>query len=80
MLNGYDLAQKFSNVLGREIKLNELSRETVNQVFPPYVANIFEFIFEKGKNAVPFTGDVQKLTGQNGTLEQFIKDHQHLFN
>lgn len=29
---------------------------------------------EAGKNAAPFTDHVQKLTGQNGTFEQFLKD------
>ena len=74
------MAQKFSKVLGREIKLNQMTQETVKQNFPPYIANIYEFIFEKGKNAVPFTEDVKKLTGQNGTFEQFIKDHLHNFS
>ena len=49
LLSGSDLAEKFSKVLGREIKFNELSRETVNQAFPPYVADIFNFIFDNGR-------------------------------
>ena len=78
-LSSYEMAQVFSKVLGREIKLNELSQDLVKQVFPPYIGEIFEYMFKKGPSALPFTNEVHTLTGQNISLEQFIRDHLFIF-
>jgi hypothetical protein len=41
----------------------------------PYINEIFEYMDENGKSAIPCTQDVKNLTGQHTTLEQFIKHH-----
>ena len=40
------------------------------------MAQMFEYMVDKGKNAYPFNDDVKKLTGQHGSFEQFALDHK----
>ena len=71
-----DLAKIYSKVLGKEIKYQELPKESISKFMPPNVAPSFEFMVEAGKNAAPFKHDVKKLTGTDGyTFEEFLKFH-----
>ena len=40
------------------------------------MAQMFEYMVDKGKDAYPFNDDVKKLTGQHGSFEQFALDHK----
>ena len=76
LLSGADVARIFSKVLGREIKWNEMTPEMVKKHVPLPIAQIYEWCF---KNPMPFTQDVKNLTGQNRTLENFLKEHIQAF-
>ena len=76
MLSGADVARIFSKVLAREIKWNEMTPEMVKKHVPLPIAQIYEWCF---KNQMPFTQDVKNLTGQNRTLEDFLKEHIQAF-
>lgn len=78
LLSATDISNVFSKVLGREIKWFELSKEDVAKM-PPPLAEIFLHFIESGKNAAPFKGDVKALTGNNGSLENFVRDHINEF-
>ena len=75
MLSAQQIAEHFSKALGIEVKYKEILKDDLKNVMPTAVAQIFEYMVEAGKDACPFTDDVLKLTGQNGTFEQFLKDH-----
>jgi len=72
ILTGDYIAQVFSNVLGRQIKYNEMSMDDFRKFSSPYVIEIFEYLQENGKNAAPFTQDVKNITGEHTTLEEFV--------
>lgn len=80
ILSGEDIANVFSKVLGRPIEYKLVPKEALRNVMPEAVAQIYEYMVDAGKEAVPFTQDVQILTGQNGTFEQFVRDHLEMFN
>ena len=61
--------------IGKEIKYNEIPLENLKSM-PLGVYQIYEYMVHSGKNSIPFTHDVKNLTGQNGTLEQFVIDHK----
>ncbi len=73
------IAKIFTKVLGREIKYNELPIEQFKKHAPPYVVEIMAYMHENGENAVPFTQDVQDITGQHTSFEQFLLDHKSSF-
>lgn len=75
LLTSLDIANHFSKALGIPVKYHEIPKEMLKTVMPPEIAGTFEYMVEAGKNAAPFTDHVLKLTGQNGTFEQFLKDH-----
>jgi len=78
VLTGDQMAKTLSSVLGKEIKYTELPKDAW-KAFPAAIVEIFEYVSEKGQNAIPFTQDVKNLTGQNGSFEQFVRDHQDSF-
>jgi len=76
VLTGDHMAQVFSKVLGRQIKYNEMSMDDFRKYSSPYITEIFEYMHENGKNAVPFTQDVKNITGEHTTLEEFVIRHK----
>lgn len=79
IIGGDDMAATLSKVLGKEIKYVELPKESLKHM-PEGVAQILQHMIDNGKTAVPFKDDVKRLTGQNGTFEQFIRDHKSYFD
>jgi uncharacterized protein YbjT (DUF2867 family) len=71
LLSGEETAKVFSKVLGREIKFQEVDLHNL----PPHIREVYEFMEKGGKGAMPFKDDVKRLTGQNGTLEDFLTRH-----
>lgn len=80
ILGSDDVARIMGKVLGKSIQYRELPREMIGKVMPEPVAQLFGYIADNGKQAVPFTQDVKNLTGQNGSFEQFLSDHKSFFN
>jgi NAD(P)H dehydrogenase (quinone) len=70
---GEEIAALLGKLLGKEIKYNELTKEVYTKFLEPGVAQIMSYFGEFGKDAAPFTQDVKNLTGQNSTLEEFLK-------
>jgi len=75
LLTSQDIGNHIGKALGIQVNYKEIPKDTLRTIMPPPVAEIYEYMAEKGKDAAPFTDHVQKLTGQNGTFEQFLKDH-----
>jgi len=74
LLTSQDIANHFGKALGMQVTWKEIPKEALT-FMPPPVAEIYAYMAEVGKDAAPFTQDVKTLTGQNGTFEQFLKDH-----
>lgn len=70
---GPEMAAMIGKLLNKEIKYNELTKEVYTKFMEPGVAQIMDFFGKFGKEAAPFGNDVKNLTGQNSTLEEFIK-------
>ena len=80
MLSGEDIAKIIGKVLGKDIKYRETPRDMLRKFMPEFLSQLFEYMVDNGKQAVPFTQDVKNLTGQNGTLEKFLIEHKSFFN
>ena len=80
LLSGEDVARVLGKVLGKQIEYRETPKEVAKKFMPEAVSQIFEFMIDHGKQAVPFTQDVKNLTGQNSTLETFLSEHKSFFN
>lgn len=80
VLTGEDLARIAGKVLGKQLGYAETPREVLRKVMPEAIAQLFEYMVDNGKEASPFTQDVKNLTGQNGTLEQFLREHKAFFD
>lgn len=80
MLTGEDIARVLSKQLGKPIQYQETPKDMLRKFMPEAIAQIFDYMIENGKEAVPFTQDVKNLTGQNASFEQFIRDHKDFFN
>ena len=78
-LTGAQIAQIFSNVLEREIKYNEMTHEVVRKVMPLALVQIYEYIFEEGESAIPFTDDAKNLIGKLTTLKEFLLEFKNKF-
>jgi len=74
LLSSPDIAKVFSKVLGREIKWVDITKDEVAKC-PPALQEIWTYIMEGGKNALPFPGHVKELTGQNTSFETFVREH-----
>jgi hypothetical protein len=75
LLTSEDIANHIGKALGIQVKYKEIPKETLKSVMPPAVAEFFEYMIEKGKDATPFTDHITKLTDQNETFEQFLKEN-----
>lgn len=75
LLTSQDIANHIAKALGIQVNYVEVPKENIKNVMPAPVAGTFEYLVEAGKDAAPFTDHVRKLTDQNGTFEQFLKDH-----
>ncbi len=78
ILTGKEMAEILSKVLEKPIKFIELPNDATKH-YPPPFAQLLDYMIEKGKDALPFTQDVKNLTGQNGSFEQFVRDHKAEF-
>jgi uncharacterized protein YbjT (DUF2867 family) len=78
-LTGSQLAHIFSDVLGREIRYNEMTQEVVRQVMPVALVQIYEYIFEEGESAIPFTEDAKDLIGKLTTFREFLFEFKNKF-
>ena len=74
LLNGQDMANIFTKILGREIKWIKINDDDAKKM-PLPLYEIYQHFIKHGANATNNTDDVKVLTGQWGTLEQFILDH-----
>ena len=79
LLGGQEIADTFSKVLGRKIQWVKLTDEQI-QKMPEHMVQFNEHAQLTGKKATPYTDDVKMLTGEWGTLEQFIRDHLNDFS
>ena len=68
----------FSKVLDKPVVYSEMSLELVNRIMPVAIAQIYNFIVAN-PNKVPTHSDVFRLTGQNGYLETFMRNHMDYF-
>ena len=78
-LTGPQIAQIFSNVLEREIEYNEMTRDIVRQVMPLPLVQIYEYIFEEGESAIPFTDDAKNLIGKLCSFGEFLSEFKKIF-
>ena len=75
LLTSHDIGNQIGKVLGIQVKYKEITKVTLRSVMPPAVAEFFEYMVEKPSEATPFTDHIKKLTGQNETFEQFLKNN-----
>jgi uncharacterized protein YbjT (DUF2867 family) len=71
---GEKLAELFTKILGRPITWIKITDEDAKHM-PLPMYEIYQHFSAHGINATLYTDDVKKLTGQWGTLEQFVQDH-----
>jgi hypothetical protein len=75
-LRGFEIAQIFSDILGREIKFVPLEMEIARAKMPKALCEIYDYLTQ---NPLPFTDDVKVLTGQQSNFEQFLQRHKSKF-
>jgi len=75
ILSSQEIADHFSKALGKNVKFKELPKDMIKNLMPKPVSELFEHFVDAGREAAPFTDDVSRLTRENGTFEQFLKDH-----
>jgi uncharacterized protein YbjT (DUF2867 family) len=80
VLTGEDVARITGKVLGKQLNYVELPREMISKIMPEAIAQTYEYVVDNGKEAIPFTQDVQNLTGQNINFEKFLIDHKSYFD
>lgn len=75
-----DVASIFSNVLGRDIKFVKGSPEECLSGLPGFLKQAFGYLAETGEEAIPFSNDVETVTGQPAiSLAHWVAEHQHAF-
>lgn len=75
-----DAVRTVAEVVGRELRFVELSIEEVTEVLPPFMAELFKYLVERGEEAVPLSKDVELVTGKPAvSLREWVSEHKDQF-
>ncbi len=79
LLTPQDVAAVLTKVLNKNVEWSDLPPQAVESM-PKYFAEIIDHFKKYREKSIPFSQDVQKLVGRNGTYEEFLRKHLDAFN
>lgn len=72
-----DVAKAFFDILGRPTELVEMRGEDCLDTLPGFLKEAYEFMIEVGRDAVPFSADLEKVTGKKAvSLREWLQLHK----
>jgi uncharacterized protein YbjT (DUF2867 family) len=77
MLTIQEIAEKISKTTGKNVQLNIAKYDKVRG--PPYFKQLVEYLEKEGRDATPFTRDVENLLGQSTSLDSWLIENKKYF-